>query len=203
MPETPVVADQAHGTLPPGVSRSIRGPGIGTRFGTRGLSIGPHRGRSTITAEFPAPTRRSRLLPCSQEVPPHMARMTVVLTAFSHVRRPFWWTRHTHEPHRIGGSRLSVRERKNRCESRFLRGCQVPVPVLQVGSGSCVTHRDRFQAALTRDGRPPALANAPCSRLRSWRIGCTRSTSPPAVISTLLSTIATCTWRPRCALPAR
>ena len=81
--------------------------------------------------------------------------------------------------------------------------CQVPVPVLQVGSGSCVTHRGRFQAALMRDGRPPALANAPCSRLRSWRIGCTRSTSPPAVISTLLSTIATCTWRPRCALPAR
>ena len=34
-----------------------------------------------------------------------------------------------------------------------------------------------------REGRPPALANAPCSRLRSWRIGCTRSTSPPAVIS--------------------
>ena len=32
------------------------GPGIGTRFGTRGLSIGPHRGRSTTTAEFPAPT---------------------------------------------------------------------------------------------------------------------------------------------------
>ena len=32
-------------------------PGIGTRFGTRGLSIGPHRGRSTTTAEFPAPTR--------------------------------------------------------------------------------------------------------------------------------------------------
>ena len=31
-------------------------PGIGTRFGTRGLSIGPHRGRSTTTAEFPAPT---------------------------------------------------------------------------------------------------------------------------------------------------
>ena len=39
-----------------GVSRSIRGPGIGTRFGTRGLNIGPHRGRSTTTAEFPAPT---------------------------------------------------------------------------------------------------------------------------------------------------
>ena len=32
-------------------------PGIGTRFGTRGLSIGPHRGTSTTTAEFPAPTR--------------------------------------------------------------------------------------------------------------------------------------------------
>ena len=32
-------------------------PTIGTRFGTRGLSIGPHRGRSTTTAEFPAPTR--------------------------------------------------------------------------------------------------------------------------------------------------
>ena len=31
-------------------------PTIGTRFGTRGLSIGPHRGRSTTTAEFPAPT---------------------------------------------------------------------------------------------------------------------------------------------------
>ena len=33
-------------------------PTIGTRFGTRGLSIGPHRGRSTTTAEFPAPTGR-------------------------------------------------------------------------------------------------------------------------------------------------
>ena len=32
-------------------------PGIGTRFGTQGLSIGPHRGKSTTTAEFPAPTR--------------------------------------------------------------------------------------------------------------------------------------------------
>ena len=31
-------------------------PGIGTRFGTRGLSIGPHSDRSTTTAEFPAPT---------------------------------------------------------------------------------------------------------------------------------------------------
>ena len=31
-------------------------PGIGTRFGTQGPSIGPHRGRSTTTAEFPAPT---------------------------------------------------------------------------------------------------------------------------------------------------
>ena len=40
----------------PQVSRSILGPGIGTRFGTRGLSIGPHRDRSTTTAEFPAPT---------------------------------------------------------------------------------------------------------------------------------------------------
>ena len=38
------------------VSRSILGPGIGTRFGTRGLNIGPHRGRSTTTAEFSAPT---------------------------------------------------------------------------------------------------------------------------------------------------
>ena len=32
-------------------------PTIGTRFGTRRISIGPHRGRSTTTAEFPAPTR--------------------------------------------------------------------------------------------------------------------------------------------------
>ena len=31
-------------------------PGIGTRFGTRRLSIGPHRGTSTTAAEFPAPT---------------------------------------------------------------------------------------------------------------------------------------------------
>ena len=29
--------------------------GIGTRFGTQGLSIAPHRGTSTTTAEFPAP----------------------------------------------------------------------------------------------------------------------------------------------------
>ena len=29
----------------PGVPRSILGPAIGTRFGTRGLSIGPHRAR--------------------------------------------------------------------------------------------------------------------------------------------------------------
>ena len=36
-------------------------PTIGTRFGTRGLSIGPHRGRSTTTAEFPAPTGVSRI----------------------------------------------------------------------------------------------------------------------------------------------
>ena len=41
------------------------GPGIGTRFGTRGLNIGPHRGRSTTTAEFRAPTgpvRRKRII---------------------------------------------------------------------------------------------------------------------------------------------
>ena len=31
-------------------------PGIGTRYGTRRISIGPHHGRSTTTAEFPAPT---------------------------------------------------------------------------------------------------------------------------------------------------
>ena len=33
-------------------------PGTRNRYeiGTRGLSIGPHRGRSTTTAEFPAPT---------------------------------------------------------------------------------------------------------------------------------------------------
>ena len=37
-------------------------PGIGTRFGTRGLSIGPHRGRSTTTAEFPAPTPHGVLI---------------------------------------------------------------------------------------------------------------------------------------------
>ena len=36
-------------------------PGIGTRFGTRRISIGPHRGRSTTTAEFPAPTSRTRM----------------------------------------------------------------------------------------------------------------------------------------------
>ena len=35
-------------------------PGIGTRFGTRRISIGPHRGRSTTTAEFPAPTGPGR-----------------------------------------------------------------------------------------------------------------------------------------------
>ena len=34
-------------------------PGIGTRFGTRGISIGPHRGRSTPTTEFSAPTGRT------------------------------------------------------------------------------------------------------------------------------------------------
>ena len=34
-------------------------PGIGTR----GLSIGPHRGRSTTTAEFPAPTGTHKPLP--------------------------------------------------------------------------------------------------------------------------------------------
>ena len=34
----------------------LQGPGIGTRFGTRGLNIGSDRGRSTTTAEFPAPT---------------------------------------------------------------------------------------------------------------------------------------------------
>ena len=38
-------------------------PGIGTRFGTRGLSIGPHRGRSTTTAEFSAPTRSASQWP--------------------------------------------------------------------------------------------------------------------------------------------
>ena len=32
-------------------------PGIGTRFGTRRISIGPHRCRSTPTTEFSAPTR--------------------------------------------------------------------------------------------------------------------------------------------------
>ena len=31
-------------------------PEIGTRFGTRGFSIGPHRGRSTTTAELRAAT---------------------------------------------------------------------------------------------------------------------------------------------------
>ena len=31
---------------------------------------------------------------------------TVLQTAFSHVRRPFWWTRQPHKPHRVGGFRL-------------------------------------------------------------------------------------------------
>ena len=70
------------------------------------------------------------------------------------------------------------------------------------GSGSCVTDRRGFQAALMREGRPPALANAPCSRDRSCRIGCTLSTYPPAVISTVSPTTATWTWRPRLAVPA-
>ena len=38
-----------------------------------------------------------------------------------------------------------------------------------------------------REGRPPALAKAPCSRERSWRIGWTLRTSPPAEISTVLA----------------
>ena len=50
-------------------------PGIGTRFGTRGLSIGPHRGRSTTTAEFPAPTplyrARKLLVSASENITEH------------------------------------------------------------------------------------------------------------------------------------
>ena len=36
-------------------------------------------------------------------------------TAFSHVRRPFWWTRQPPQPHRTGGSRL--RGRANRWDN--------------------------------------------------------------------------------------
>ena len=36
---------------------------------------------------------------------------------------------------------------------------------------------------MMREGRPPALANAPCSRLRSCRMAWTLRTSPPAEIS--------------------
>ena len=36
-------------------------PGIGTRFGTRGIRIDRHRCRSTPTAEFSAPTGNHRL----------------------------------------------------------------------------------------------------------------------------------------------
>lgn len=60
-----------------------------------------------------------------------------------------------------------------------------------------------FQAALMREGRPPALANAPFSRDRSWRIGCTFNSSPPAEISTVSPTIATWTWRRACCLLIR
>ena len=35
-----------------------------------------------------------------------MARTTVALTAFSHVRKPFSWTRQPPQPHRTGGFRL-------------------------------------------------------------------------------------------------
>ena len=37
----------------------------------------------------------------------HGQNEPLLTTTFSHVRRPFWWTRHTHEPHRVGGFRLS------------------------------------------------------------------------------------------------
>ena len=41
------------------------------------------------------------------------------LTVFSHVRRPFWWTRQPPQPHRTGGSRFRALDehacRQNRC----------------------------------------------------------------------------------------
>ena len=55
----------------------------------------------------------------------------------------------------------------SRCPSLRADGCQVPVPVFRFGSGSCVPVPEGFQAALIREGRPPALANAPFSRERS------------------------------------
>ena len=38
-----------------------------------------------------------------------------------------------------------------------------------------------------RGGRPPGLARAPCSRVRSWRIGWVRMSSSPTEISTVLA----------------
>ncbi len=70
-------------------------------------------------------------------------------------------------------------------KSRFLCSGLAPVPVLHP--------REGFHAALDREGRPPALANAPCSRDRSCLIGCTRKISPPAETSTVSPTIATWT----------
>ena len=51
-------------------------------------------------------------------------------------------------------------------------GCQVPVPVLQVGSGSCVAHWRRFPGSV--DARRPAAgvgerAVLPAAVMCSWR----------------------------------
>ena len=50
-------------------------PGIGTRFGTQGLSIGPHRGKSTTTAEFPTPTGSTKTDTISEPLQTRSARV--------------------------------------------------------------------------------------------------------------------------------
>ena len=60
-----------------------------------------------------------------------------------------------------------------------------------------------FSSCLVRRGRPCGVANAPCSLVRSWRMGCTRMTFPSMESCTDPATIATSTLRPAQARPAR
>lgn len=85
---------------------------------------------------------------------------------------------------RVPMSSAAFQPRLGSVKSRYPCSGLAPVAVFHPGWG---------YAALVREGRPVALANAPFSLERSCRIGNVRRTSPPAEISTSLPTIATCT----------
>ena len=124
-------------------------PTIGTRFGTRGLSIGPHRGRSTPTAEFPAPTRCRSSNDCEANPPKRGDGSTLPVSASHNSSLTGTSSPQPHaglwEPYDQRLSRTVLREREGEVPSRHS-----PHRLL-------VHHRSRRQVRLV--GRRPVVAH--------------------------------------------